>query len=438
MLRFASSPTGELSIDTMRVALINYIISRQRAEQFIVRIEEADKEEHIEGKDQETLDLLKKFAIEQDQLFYQSDNLGRHQQFALSLLKQNKAFACICTPEKIEADKAYAKTHKEAYQYSDTCLHDQTNITARIAAENLPYNIRIKKPETPITFIDKIKGEIQTKPEEIDSFVILRAEGNPTHNFACACDDMLTDISIVIRGEDHLYNTPRQIHVKHALGYTAQTAYAHLPTLLNTEDKQRGKQDNTDSIKWLLEEGFLPDAIINYLLLIGNKVPTEVFTLPDAITWFNLSSLSKSPAEFDIDILRFLNRQHLGAIKDKALSRLFGFADADIGKLLKLYLKEVDTINALEKKIKAVFGSKRSEGAWSEEMHTLSALIQEAPMLDDFDLFTHYLIDQSGFKGDKLLKPLRLLMTGAEHGPELSDIYPLIKPYITEIARCIT
>ena len=438
MLRFASSPTGELSLDTMRVALINYIISRQRAEQFIVRIEETDKADHTEGKDQETLDLLKKFAIEQDQLFYQRDNLGRHQQFALSLLKQGKAFACICTQEEIEANKAHAKAHKEAYQYSDTCLQDQENITARIAAEKLPYSIRINKPEEPITFIDEINGEIQTKPDEIDSFMILSAEGIPTYDFACACDDMLTDISTVIQGEDHLANTPRQIHIKHALGYTAQTAYAHLPILLNTEDKQMRIQDNTNSIRWLLEEGFLPDAIINYLLLVGNKVPTEVFTLPDAIAWFDLSSLSKSPTEFDIDTLRFLNRQHLGAMKDKALSRLFGFADADIGKLLKLYLKEVDTINALEKKIKAVFGAKRSEGAWSKEMHTLSALIQEAPMLDDFDLFTHYLIDQSGLKDDQLLKPLRLLMTGAAQGPELSDIYPLIKPYITEIARYTT
>ncbi len=425
MLRFAPSPVGELSIDAMRVALINYIVSRQRGEQFIVRIEESDNVAHGEGKDQEILDLLKKFAIEQDQLFYQSDNLGRHQQFALSLVEQGKAFTCICSPEAHEADHYHGK-----------CLHDQENIVRRIKAENLPYVIRIKKPETAITFIDKIRGKIQTDPSEIDSFVILSAEGIPTYDFACACDDMLADISMVIRDEAYLSHTPSQIHIKRSLGYTADTTYAHLPSLLSASGEKHCKQEDTCTIKWLLTEGFLPDAIINYLLLLGNKTPTERFTLPEAIEWFTLEGISQRPITFDIDRLRSLNRKHLEAMEDKALSRLFGFADADIGKLLKLYLVETSTINALESKIKTLFSPKACAGEWAEQMQTIAALIQEAPMFNDFDSFTQYIVDQCGLKEEALFTPLRLLMTGAQNGPELGDIYPLIKPYITEIARC--
>jgi glutamyl-tRNA synthetase len=412
MLRFATSPAGELSINAMRIALINYIVSRQRGERYIVRIEESIQAADSEGKDQETLDLLKKFAIEQDQLLYQSDNLGRHQQFALSLVGQDKAFACICSAEGCR------------------CLDDQKSIAAQIKAENLPYVIRIKKPKTPITFTDKIKGEIQTDPDEIGSFVILSAEGSPTYDFACACDDMLADISLVIRTEEHIDHTPQQIHIKHSLGYTVETAYAHLPALLHTAD------EDSDSIKWLLTEGFLPDAIINYLLLLGNETPTEIFTLPEAIEWFELEKLSSHPAPFDIDMLRQINRKHLEAMGEKALSRLFGFADADIGKLLKLYLTEATTLNALESRIKMIFSPKPCSGEQAEQMQILSALILESPMLDSFDSFTQYLSDQSKLEEKALLKALRVLMTGAQSWPELGDIYPLVNRYFTEIARC--
>jgi len=418
----------------MRVALISSIVSRQKAEPFIVRIEEPGRADSIQSKEQESLDLLKKFAIEPDQLFYQSDNLGRYQQFALSLLKQGKAFACICTEEALKADKAAAKRRNETYRYSDRCLHDQENITARIAAETLPYTIRIKKPEESIVFIDKIKGEIRTEAGEIDSFVILDTEGSPTRNFASACSEILTDISTVIRGEDHLTSTPREIHVKHALGYTAQTAYAHLPAI-HTEETTADR-DAPVLIRELLAEGFLPDAIINYLLLAGNTPPTEHFVLPDTVAWFDFSGISEESVAFDKGTLHRLNRNHLEAMDDKKLSTLFGFADADIGKLLKLYLGEADTISVLDGRIKAIFAPKHCDGDAAAQMQALATLIYEAPMFDAFEDFIQYLITQSGIEQARLLTLLRLLITATPDGPRLEDIYPLIKPYITEIARC--
>ncbi len=275
---------------------------------------------------------------------------------------------------------------------------------------------------------------LRLQANEVDSFVILKTDGTPTYNFACACDDMISGITLVIRSEDHLSNTPKQKHIKTLLGYEQKTDYAHLPMILNCEGKKMDMCDETSSVKWLFEQGFIPDAIVNYLILLGNTTPKEIFTMPEALEWFDLNKLSRSPAKFDIDKLRFINREHLKRIDDKLLSTLFGFADESIGKLAKLYLEEASTIKELEAKIKLIFAPKDFEGEWGPYMQSMEEIIQCAPMIDDFNEFKSHIMQESGLNGEKFFKPLRLILTGAEHGPELSDIYPLIKPYLLEVA----
>ena len=434
MLRFAPSPTGDMHIGNLRVAIFNYMVAKQKDVQFIVRIEDTDKERNIEGKDTEILQILEKFALSHDSVSHQSENLHIHQTLAIRLLEEKKAFVCTCTPEQLESDREEAKQNRVAYRYSGRCAYVGAEELAKLKEEKIPFVIRIKTPDAPIINHDLIKGDIETAPNEIDSFVILRADGTPTYNFACACDDMISGISLIIRGEDHLSNTPKQKHIKQLLGYEQETDYAHLPIILNAEGKKMSKRDDASSVKWLFEQGFIPDAIANYLLLLGNKTPTEIFTMPEALEWFKLENISKSPAKFDIDKLRFINRKHLGMMDDKKLSSLFGFADTDIGKLAKIYLEEASTINELESKIKPIFAPKNFDGEWGEQMRILERLIADAPMIETFDEFKSYMMKESGLKGKNFFKPLRLLLTGAEHGPELSDIYPLIKSYILEIA----
>ncbi len=436
MLRFAPSPTGDMHIGNLRVALMNYIVAKQRGEGFLLRIEDTDKARNIEGKDAEIKELLEKFAIHPDQVLYQSEHLHRHQELAVRLVEEGKAFLCVCTEEELEAERERAKAEKRPYRYSGRCANLSAEEIARIRDEKIPYTIRIRKPLEPITFTDRIKGEITTQPGEVDHFVILRADGTPTYNFACAVDDMLGGVTLVIRGEDHVSNTPKQIHIRRMLGFTEEIVYAHLPIILNEAGKKMSKRDDASSVKWLLEQGFLPDAIINYLLLLGNQTPTEVFTLPEAIEWFDLDKLSRSPARFDLDRLRHLNREHLRRMDERTLSTLFGFADAEIGKLAKLYLEEASTLEELRAKIGAIFAPKGCEGEWGEEMRALSEAILSAPYFEDFESFKADLIERTGLKGKRLFKPLRLLLTGAEHGPELSDIYKYIKSYVTEVARC--
>jgi len=422
MLRFAASPTGDMHIGNLRVALFNYIVSKQKNENLIIRIEDIDKEKNIEDKDKEILDILGLFGIEYSQVIYQSESVRFHTAMALQLMHEKKAFSCFCSPEWLEKKTDEAKANKKPYLYDDACA----NLPDELVLDNMsPFTIRIKKPTEDITVKDHIKGNITFKYEDMDSFVIMRQDKTPTYNFACAVDDMLSDISVVIRGEEHINNTPKQEHIRNSLKYDKKVEYAHLPIILNEEP----------SIKWLLEEGFLPEAISNYLISIGNKPPKEIFTLQEATEWLDLDNVSNSPTRFDINILRDINQKHLTMLNDKELSRYVGFADEEIGRLAKVYLEEVSTTKELKSKIKTIFAKKEIPAEFSEELALIVETIKNAPYFEEYDDFKDYIVKESGLKGENFLKPLRFVLTGAENGPDIAKVYKYIKNYIGEIVK---
>jgi len=432
MLRFAPSPTGDMHIGNLRVALFNYIVSKQKKEDLVVRIEDTDKERNIEGKDKEILAILDLFGIEYSQVIYQSENFRFHSAMALQLIHDKKAFSCFCSPAWLENKREEAKADKKAYRYDDACA----NLPAELVIDNMnPFTIRIAKPTHDITIKDHIKGNITFKPDEVDSFIILRQDKTPTYNFACAVDDMLSDISIVIRGEDHVSNTPKQDHIRTSLKYDKKIEYAHLPIILNDDGKKMSKRDDASSVKWLLEEGFLPSAISNYLILIGNKPPKDIFSVKEAIEWFKLENVSKSPVRFDITMLRHINSEHLKLLDAKELSRYVGFADEEIGELAKIYLEEASTTKELKSKIEPIFAPKIIPQEFEEQSSILLGAIKSAPYFDEYDDFKNYVMKESGLKGKNFFKPLRLLLTGAEHGPDLAETYKYLKNYIGEIAK---
>ncbi len=434
MLRFAPSPTGEMHIEALRIAILNYMLAKQRDVNFIVRIDDRDKMRNLEGKDTEILQILEKFALPHSRVSHQSENLHIHQTLAIRLLEEKKAFVCLCTPEEIASEEATAHASNLPYRYSGRCSTIGAEELARLKEEKQPFVIRVKTPETPVSYHDLIEGEIPTPPDGVDSFIILREDATPSYNFACACDDMLAGVSLVMRGEEHRANTPKQHYIKNLLGYREETRYAHLPRILNTEGRPMVEGEEASSVKWLFEQGFIPDAIVNYLILLGNQTPTEIFTMPEALAWFDLTKLSKEPVKFDINKLRFLNRKHLEMMDDRTLSTLFGFADRDIGKLAKLYLEKASTINELQACIKPIFAPKEFCEAWGEEMQTLRDIIADAPMISTYDAFESYLKTKSQLEGEAFAHPLRLLLTGRTHGPKLSAIYPFIQSYLLEVA----
>ena len=213
MLRFSSSPTGDMHIESLRIAILNYLLSQQRNEPFIVRIEDLDNERNIEGKDSEIMQILEKFALTHDHVFHQSEHLHMHQTLAIRLLEEGKAFVCTCDPKEVETD-----------HYSGTCFEVDKSQHAKLKENGTPFVVRVKKPENEIRYYDKIKGEYTASAEEVDSFVILNTNGIPTYNFACACDDMLSGVNFIIHNEEHLLDTAKQKHIKAQLGYEEEAS----------------------------------------------------------------------------------------------------------------------------------------------------------------------------------------------------------------------
>jgi glutamyl-tRNA synthetase len=352
---------------------------------------------------------------------------------AMKLLLDKKAFNCFCSDEALEADREKAKKEKRPYRYSGFCedISDEAKFQC-----NAPFVVRIKKPEHNIKFKDLVKGEFEYEPFDVDSFVILRQDKTPTYNFACSVDDMLYDISTVVRGEDHLSNTPKQIHIRESLGYTRELKYIHLPIILNLDTgKKMSKRDDASSVQYLIDEGYLPVAIANYLILLGYNPPVEVFTLEECMEWFDIEKVSKSPAKFDITKLKFLNREHLKTMDELRLSKILGYADKDIGSLAKIYIEECDTTKEIKERLTSIFSKKDTLEGFEDEFLSLKNCLKDAPFIDDFNNLKKYITEQTGLKGKKLFMPLRYALTGVTNGPNLSEIYPLIKNYLGEILR---
>ena len=435
MLRFAPSPTGDMHIGNLRAAIFNYILAKQRNEEFLLRIEDTDVERNIEGKDKEILQILTLFGILWDKLVYQSENLRYHQTIADHLQKSGKAFLCYCTEGFLDKKREEAKEAKRAFRYDDSWseLEKETNQTPVV---------RLHGAKADVCYTDKIKGALSFGAGEVDSFVILRANGLPTYNFACAVDDVLYDISFIVRGEDHTTNTPKQILIREAMQCSAPIDFAHLPIILNEEGKKMSKREQSSSVKWLLEEGFLPQAIANYLISMGNNTPVEVFTLKESIAWFDIAKITKSPVKFDIKRLRFLNREHFKRLSDSELAYLLESSSPQVGALARFYLQESSTLNELRNAIEPIFSAK-DPNAFPEfageivqlHGHIIAMLDSLHPALASFESFKKELMAQSNLKGKHFFKPLRILLTGKSDGPELSDLYPLIWGMLKDIAR---
>lgn len=425
MYRFAPSPTGDMHIGNLRVALFNYLCACKEGTSMILRIEDTDQARNIPGKEEEIKEILHIFGISYDPVFIQSKNLRFHQQMALKLVQEKKAFACFCTPKTIAAKKQAAKENHIPYRYDDTCLHLSDEDVLERKGE---FTIRLKRPAKDIAFTDLIKGKLSFAPKEVDSIVIMRTDKTPTYNFACTVDDMLSDVSCIIRGEDHVSNTPKQEHIKQSLGYTKKTLYAHLPIILDISGKKMSKRHAHSSVKYLLKEGFLPSAISNYLLLLGNKTPKQIFTLKEAKEWFSLDNISKSPAKFDIKMLRFINHEHLKLLSSKELAHALKI-DISYAPLAHFYLEEASTLNELLAKLDILLG-KREYAEFEEGVKILLPLIKNACKNEDFDGFKKELLASSCLKGKNFFMPLRLILTGSLNGPELKELYPILRPLI--------
>lgn len=422
MMRFAPSPTGEIKIDDLRIALFSYIVSRQRGEGFILRFDDSDND--MEGGDGDIERILEKFSIVPDRKSYRSEHLSMHRRLAMGLVRDGKAFVCRSIGEDTE--------DIQCGKCGDTGLEE----LRRVESEKIPYLVKLKKPQKEIIFTDRRRGEILFTPDDIGDFVILERDGTPTDDFASACDDMLDSIDFVVERDENMINTALQVHIRRSLGYENDIEYLHLPDTICRDGRQSETMHEICDVKWLLRRGFIPDAIINLLLMPGKRNDTDIFDMSEAVEWFDIGDIGERPYIFDIDELRYLNTEHLRRMDEVKLSRIFGFADADIGSLAKIHLSEAGTIEELDEKIEKIFKPKNPPPEWVEEMRILESAIYEAPPFGDFEEFVKHLSRTSGLEGERLSIPLSLLMRGCVDGPELSEIYRYTKSYILEVAKC--
>ncbi|QOP41288.1 glutamate--tRNA ligase [Sulfurimonas marina] len=411
MLRFAFSPTRDMELGDLRVALINFIVAQQRKENLIVRVDDTSTRNNIEGKDKEYLDILDLFGIRYTQTIHESQNFRFHSAMALQLMHEKKAFSCFCSPDWIQSKMDEAEAANKPYLYDDACA----NLPAELVIDNTnPFTVRIHRPKKDITVTDAIQGELTFKADTIDSFMILKQDKTPMADFASAVDDMLNDISLVIQDQDHIESAPKQIYVRDALQYDKKVEYAHIPPLTG---------DDIPSVTSLLEQGYLPEAIVNYLISMD---------LEEAVEQFDLTKLSPLPVVFDLEKLKEINKQQLKKMDAKELSRYVGFADAEIGELARLYVDEVETTRGLKTKIAPIFEKRDVPSELQEDYDKIVASVKNAPHFEEFNDIKNYIVEQTGLTEEKILKPLRVLLSNAQQGPDLAEIYKYIKNYLGE------
>jgi glutamyl-tRNA synthetase len=329
-VRFAPSPTGFLHVGGARTAIYNDLLRRHAGGAFILRIEDTDRQRSDEAMTRQIQAALAWIGTEWDEgPFLQSERLARHRERGEELLATGRAYRCFCTPAELEAQRAAAQQRGDAFRYPRTCLRLTTEEVAARVAAGQPFAVRFRMPDAPIRFRDLVRGEMEFAPEALDDFILLRSDGSPTYHMSVVCDDIDMRVSHVIRGEDHLSNTPKHIPLFEALG-GAVPVFGHLPLILGPDKKRLSKRSGATSVEEFRAEGYLPQALYNYLALLGWSPgeDREIMSRDEMARLFSVDRLSASPAVFDREKLTWMNGQYMSALPlGELLRRLAPFLE---------------------------------------------------------------------------------------------------------------
>ncbi len=317
-VRFAPSPTGYLHIGGARTALFNYLLAKKEAGKFILRIEDTDVARSTQESVDAILDAMNWLGLSYDEgPFYQSDRFELYREKVQQLLTQGRAYRCYCSAEELDAKREKAKEKGLKPKYDGTCRN-------RTDQPDAPYVVRFKLPEAgeETTFVDRIKGSISFRHEELDDLIIQRTDGTPTYNLVVVIDDAEMEINLIIRGDDHINNTPRQILLYEALGYTIPE-FAHVPMILGSDKKRLSKRHGATSVMAYQEMGYLPEAMVNYLIRLGwSSGDEEIFSMTDLIEKFSLENVGRSAGVFNPEKLNWLNSHYIKTGDPERLAEL--------------------------------------------------------------------------------------------------------------------
>ena len=458
-VRFAPSPTGHLHVGNARTALFNWLLARGQNGTFILRIEDTDLERSTRESERAILEDLRWMGLEWDEgveiggdygPYRQTERMQSYAEHAQRLLDENAGYYCFCSPDTLEAHRKAQLAAGQPPKYAGTCRtipHDEA--LRRKAAGEAPV-VRLKVPEhRTVTFHDVVRGDVTFHTDVIGDPVLVRSDGVPAYNFAVVIDDALMKVTHVIRGEDHISNTPRQILLYEALGYTPPV-FAHLSLVMGPDHAPLSKRHGATSVEEFRRKGYLPEALVNYLALIGWSPGHNEELLPadELARRFRLEDVAHSAGVFDEDKLAWANRHYLKLCSPERLVQLAepylreqqyltGELSADARAWLAWILPRVagsiDRLDQLGDRIEAVFAAPAASLEAPEVTPELAAALatelESSSRLMDKDAFravANKVKDRTGLKGKSLYHPIRVILTGFEAGPELDVIVPAI------------
>ena len=467
-VRFAPSPTGQLHIGNVRTALFNWLFARQKGGTFILRIEDTDVERSEARYETQLLEDLKWLGLDWDEgpdvagpypPYRQSDKMDVYRAYAERLIQEKKAYYCFCTAEELEREREQALKEQRQPIYSGKCRGlDAAEVAARRSSGE-PAAIRLQIPEHPIRFHDIVRGDVEFSNEVVSDPIIVRSGGMPVYNYVVVIDDADMKITHVVRGDDHISNTPKQVAVYEALGLPVPE-FAHLSTILGPDRERLSKRHGATSVANFREMGILPEALMNYLALLGwapSGGDREIFPRDELIKEFSLERVTPSPAIFDTEKLHWLNRHYIkqsppekihamgaGFLQRAGLlpASLDGSVSSWANKLIDLLAPYVDQLDQLPERAGIIFkhdpeaALAQPENAESFAGEKAAAVVRafaqrvagESPLTPErFKAIMNEIKTEAGVKGKDLCHPVRIALIGSHSGPDFDRLIPLIE-----------
>lgn len=447
-VRFAPSPTGYLHIGGVRTALFNWLFARHHGGQFVLRIEDTDVSRSTEESIQEILEAMQWLKLDWDEGPYrQMERQDIYKKNIERLLNEGKAYRCYCTAEELEERRKEAQKKGLKPKYDGRCRNraDQP--------EGIPFIVRFKAPlEGSVTVHDLLRGQVAFQNEELDDLIIQRTDGTPTYNFVVVVDDADMGITHVIRGDDHLSNTPRQALMYDALDYP-RPKFAHISMILGADKTRLSKRHGATSILAYRDMGYLPDAVINYLVRLGwSHGDQEIFTRDELIRHFSLEHITTSAAVFNPEKLTWLNQQYIKEtpplelaahwepvlVKEGVLQEGHGLSLEAIARPIPLLNQRAETLVEMAHKAEFYFSKElkfdeeaRAKFLTPEVKPLLQLLVAKLSELKDFSESTletafKEIMEQEGIKLGKLAQPVRIALTGKKESPGIYEVLSLL------------
>jgi len=434
-VRFAPSPTGHLHVGGARTAIFNWLFARHNGGTFIIRVEDTDQARSTRESEEMVLEDLRWLKVLWDEgpdvggphaPYRQSERTAIYNRYAADLVKRDVAYRCYCSEEELEEKRKVAEAEGRPPHYDLKCWYNRRS-------DDAPHAIRFHVgAHGDVTINDLIRGEVTWKKESLGDFIVVRTDGLPTYNFSVVIDDREMEITHVIRAEEHLTNTHRQVLIYRAMGWPVPE-FAHVSLILGPDRTKLSKRHGATSVSQYAEDGFLPDAMLNYLTLLGWSSPegVEIFSRDYAIAKFSFDRVNSAPAVFDHAKLDWLNGQYIHAMSATDLRPLVArFFDAPwLAEGIEVVKTGVTRLTQFADALRFVreFTPADVERGFAEKLR--DELRANGTPHDDisFKAMVERLKTSTGTKGKTLFMPLRLAITGSDHGPELVKILPLLQ-----------